>query len=440
MSTDKRAMNATVTLCMIVKNESHIIHECLESIYPFINRYDITDTGSTDGTQDIIREFFEKRGIPGEVHQSDWKGFGKSRTESLVNAKNGGADYAWVIDADDKITGTFEYPEDVSADAYSLRIGKPEFTWFRNQIFSLKRNWEYVGVLHEYANCEGCENLVQIRLEGKYFVEARTLGARNVDIDPKEKYSKDAELLLNALTNPEDINYEPDNARYQFYLAQSYFDSQQFEKAEEAYQKRVEMKGWEEEVFYSLYRLAIIGLLLEKPFEQVMLRFLTAWEYRPIRAEPLYELSRLFRNAGHPRLGYLYAKMALGCTYPENDILFIATDVYDWKIADEIAAGAFYVHQWQEGYNACRYILDNDKAPESEVPRIQENMKHYLMKIQEVEKQRVEHEAQAELMKQQRSEKEKAEKKQAKIENATRKKGSSKDTQRNAKKKKVRSK
>ena len=33
----------TVTLCMIVKDEEHIIRECLESIAPYIDRYDILD-------------------------------------------------------------------------------------------------------------------------------------------------------------------------------------------------------------------------------------------------------------------------------------------------------------------------------------------------------------------------------------------------------------
>ena len=73
----------TVTLCMIVKDEEHIITTCLESIYKHIDRYDITDTGSTDKTKEIIKTFFEEKGIPGEVHEMEWLGFGKSRTSHL---------------------------------------------------------------------------------------------------------------------------------------------------------------------------------------------------------------------------------------------------------------------------------------------------------------------------------------------------------------------
>ena len=77
-----------VTLCMIVKDETHIIEQCLRSMAKYVDRYDITDTGSTDGTQDLIKKTMDELGIPGTVHQSDWKGFGTSRTESLKNAED----------------------------------------------------------------------------------------------------------------------------------------------------------------------------------------------------------------------------------------------------------------------------------------------------------------------------------------------------------------
>ena len=113
----------TVTLCMIVKNESHIIRDCLESVSKTIDRYDITDTGSDDGTQKIIKDFFEEKGIPGEVHQSDWKGFGKSRTESIENAEKSGCDYALIIDADDYLTGEMPIPPiDSNVDGFPVTI------------------------------------------------------------------------------------------------------------------------------------------------------------------------------------------------------------------------------------------------------------------------------------------------------------------------------
>ena len=59
----------TITLCMIVKNESKVIERCLASVLPVIDHWMILDTGSTDGTQEKIREFFNNVGIPGELHE-----------------------------------------------------------------------------------------------------------------------------------------------------------------------------------------------------------------------------------------------------------------------------------------------------------------------------------------------------------------------------------
>ena len=50
----------TIGLCVIVKNESKVILQCLESVRPIVDYVLVEDTGSTDGTQTIIREWLER--------------------------------------------------------------------------------------------------------------------------------------------------------------------------------------------------------------------------------------------------------------------------------------------------------------------------------------------------------------------------------------------
>jgi len=377
----------TVTLCMIVKDESHIIEQCLRSMAKYVDRYDITDTGSTDGTPELIKKVMDEFEVPGEVYLSDWKGFGDhsnrigSRTESFHNAESGGADYAWVIDADDYIEGEFEYPKNMDADGYTLFIKRGDFSWWRNQIFKLSLGWRYVGVLHEYADATKKEQAVFEKVSGDYNITARTEGARNVGITPVEKYSRDAETLIKALED------EPENARYQFYLAQSYFDSQQWENSRDAYRKRVEMGGWNEEVFYSQFRVGLITGIMQEPIENIIKEMLEAYNIRPIRAEPLVEISRILRMNDKIAAAFIFAKMAAEIPYPEGDILFISEDVYRFGALDEVGASAYYAGRAEEGYAACLRLMDENRVPPDHMDRVKTNLDQYHQLIDNVARQ-----------------------------------------------------
>jgi glycosyltransferase involved in cell wall biosynthesis len=59
--------NKTTKICLnaMVANEARTITRMLDSCYKYIDYWVIQDNGSTDGTQDIIRNFFAEKGIPG---------------------------------------------------------------------------------------------------------------------------------------------------------------------------------------------------------------------------------------------------------------------------------------------------------------------------------------------------------------------------------------
>ena len=374
-------MKPKLALCMIVKNESHIIHECLESIYKYIDYWVISDTGSTDGTQDIIKKFFAEKGIPGELHQDEWKNFGHNRSLALRHCDDK-AEYAWMIDADDRVEGSFKFPENPTADGYVVRMGREEFSWWRTQIFKTEAMWEYKGVLHEYP-ATNKEQPVLAKIEGKYNINARTLGARNVGITVIEKYKKDADLLEKALID------EPDNTRYQFYLAQSYFDSQQWEKALEAYMRRASMGGWAEEVYYSLYRVAICRAMLDRPWGEIQASFLDAYNYRPIRAEPLVHIAQALRTKfGQPAAAFVFARIAAEIPYPQTEILFVPDIMYKFTALDELGASAHAAGRPELGYLACKKLLEEGRVPEEHLERVQNNFNQYRAIMEKIAEER----------------------------------------------------
>ena len=107
----------TIALCMIVRNEAAILPRCLRSVRPLIDAWVICDTGSSDGTQEVIAR--ELADVPGELHETTWVDFGHNRSELLELAR-GGADYLLLLDADMTVRVDATLPE-LSADAYLLR-------------------------------------------------------------------------------------------------------------------------------------------------------------------------------------------------------------------------------------------------------------------------------------------------------------------------------
>ncbi|MBK7000060.1 MAG: glycosyltransferase [Rhodoferax sp.] len=341
--------NKTLCLCMIVKNESHIILETLNSIKQYIDYWVICDTGSTDNTMELIQDFFDKQGIKGEIHSEKWVDFGYNRTRvfELAHKK---ADYLWVIDADDTLVGQINLDELLDLDFYLLRYGN-DFTYWRGQIFKGSERWIYKGVLHEYPFCLSKDVVTKGCINGDYHVVSRRLGARNF-IDPAVKYQNDARILEQALHLEKDSELI---SRYLFYLAQSYRDAGQLELAIEWYQKRIAQGGWAEEVWFSKYE---IGKIQEKLGDFISARnsYLDAFEYRPSRAESLYSLGKMCNLRQEFHQAYLY--LGFASTIPfTNDELFVSKDVYDYEIVFELSISAYWIGNYQHSIGLCNQLI-----------------------------------------------------------------------------------
>ena len=138
----------TICLSMIVKNEAPVIKRCIDSVLPFIDHWIIVDTGSTDGTQDIIRTHLS--GVPGRLYEKKWVDFAHNRTEALELSRTK-ADFSFVIDADD----TIEFREELKkvflhADGYTINIKDGGLLYPRIQLVKNSIDWKYRGVLHEF--------------------------------------------------------------------------------------------------------------------------------------------------------------------------------------------------------------------------------------------------------------------------------------------------
>jgi tetratricopeptide (TPR) repeat protein len=348
---------------MIVKNEARVIGRCLDSVRPFVDYWVIVDTGSTDGTQDIVRARLAD--VPGELHQRPWRDFGHNRTEALELARAKG-DYLLFIDADERLRAPdgFVWPDRVQ-DAYYLHVEYAGTLYSRGVLVSTRLEWRWTGVIHEYLTSTPAAQFTQ--LEWPRIVVLHD-GARARD--PKT-YEKDAAILERALTD------EPLNARYAFYLAQSYRDAGQPEKARDAYRRRAAMPGWDEEAWYSLYEIGRLSERLGAPVAEVQGAYLAAYQFRPQRTEPLYQLARYHRERREFALAYLFARQAAAIPRPA-DLLFVDDAVYRWRNLDELSVAASWVGALSEGRQAIDRLIAEGNVPASERSRVEDNLRFYL--------------------------------------------------------------
>ncbi len=106
---------------MIIKDESKVIERCLRSVMPHIDSWAIVDTGSTDGTQDLVRRIMA--GVPGELAERTWVDFATNRNQALDLARQHG-DYALIIDADDILETDRDFSwRDLDARGIPVRAG-----------------------------------------------------------------------------------------------------------------------------------------------------------------------------------------------------------------------------------------------------------------------------------------------------------------------------
>jgi hypothetical protein len=158
-----------------------------------------------------------------------------------------------------------------------------------------------------------------------------------------------------------------------FYLAQSYFDLGDFVNARKWYARRVEMGGWDQEVYYAMCRVAEAMAKLDTPWPDVQDAYLKAWEFRPTRAEALHAIAFRYRVAGRYRLGYLFAKRAAQIPLPEEDPLFVGAEVYAWRATDDQALCAFWIGKQAEAFALCRSLLARPHVPDGDRQRIAVN-------------------------------------------------------------------
>lgn len=337
---------------MIVRNEALVIERCLASVADHIDTWVICDTGSTDDTVARIERALD--GIPGVVHHHAWRDFGHNRSE-LMRVAAGSADYLLLLDAD--MTMRFDAPlPDLDADSYLIRHAG-DLLYANPRLVRGDRRWWFSHPTHEYLATEG--EFRQELLPDVWIEHHGDGGSRS------DKFERDRDLLERYLKE------HPDDPRATFYLANTYADLDDIDKAIEFYARRAELGAYYEEVFYSLYRQG--ALLVDRDFDAAVPILRRASEFVPTRSEPIHELARAYRFREEYEDAHRYASIARQIPIPETG-LFVQRWIYEWGAEFEYSIAAFWVGELQGALDSCVRLLDELEIPAYPAPWVRRNL------------------------------------------------------------------
>lgn len=383
-----------ICLLMMVKNEEKRITVSFDSVKNFVDTFIILDTGSTDNTIPIIKEYCDKNKINLHLKEEPFVNFEVSRNVSLdfadeVIDKNN-PKYILLLDCNDELKNgetLYKFVSEYKGLCHGFHLkqnwwnGNNSDTYYNMRFVKSHNQWRYKGVVHEYLMCPSLEKSkndakdIVLKIEGPILFQDRTKD----DDKSMKRFTRDKELLYSEyIKNP----LEP---RTLFYLAQTCGCLGHIQEAYKYYTLRIKQEGFIEEIYHSYYRLGELSKILKHPWEETLNWFLKAFSHSQ-RVEPLLKIGEYYQKYNHKGeekpdflTAYMYIHMACKLIFPYNQILFIDRRAYDYTRWNLLGIIAYYVGRYKEGKEACLKALEMENKDED-----LDNLIFYLKKEREL--------------------------------------------------------
>lgn len=365
---------AKLVLTQIMKNEAHVITRMLDSIKTIVDIVCLVDTGSTDNTIEVVKNWGMQNNIETHVFERSFDNFENSRNYSIQVAreitKDRGNDYwGFWLDADEtiEILPTFN-KSGINKDLYMFNTYINVMKYTRNECYKLDKPFRFYGPVHEFIVCDD-KNITSGLMEGINVRVQMDGGSWKGNIP--EKYKSHAFVLEKYI---DDNRQDP---RWIFYTAQSYHDSaclpdnreeneERLRRSMKYYKERISRNdGYPEETFYSQYRVGTIMRALEEPWILTLNEFLKAYSMDPLRAEPIKAIIDYYLAVGEWHNAYLFSKFAKINFHQKNPypqrLLFVDESLYIWKILEVHAAACFYTQRKDEAKQSYQEMVKISK-------------------------------------------------------------------------------
>lgn len=317
----KSGQEIRTNICMVsmFKNESKGIRRMLESVWRHIDFYVFQDNGSTDGTPEIVEEFFKDKNIPGFIYKVEegWVGFGWNRDHLLQTAlrNDHGCDWIMKMDCDEylEVDEDFDWSYFYNTEIQSFHVTaqNPGCMYYRAWIWNARLPWKFKhDVAHEciYLNNEIGENFKRVDLPR---------GLRMIGTPDGESYTVRTKYITDALKIEEKLIREETmlTDTYHFwYTAKSYQDcfigdfyplgsshSKEFARRAifyyEEYLRHVNPQGIHEMAYYTNVAIGDLYTYFDET-EKAIQSYQKAESFCPVRNEHIVALARTYHQLG----------------------------------------------------------------------------------------------------------------------------------------------
>ncbi|MGO9751014.1 MAG: glycosyltransferase [Solirubrobacteraceae bacterium] len=351
----------TIGLALIARDEEWTLPRLLASCEGAFDEVVLVDTGSVDATVQRFEAWAQQQSSSRcRVERFEWcDDFARARqfADDLL-----GTDWRVWADCDDEIRGAEKLRSLAAAAdpalaayfcayAYAGAADGPSYLATRERLVRAGRG-RWVGRIHEVQEIEGA--LADVDPSVVLWVHHGDGGDRAGRGGPPRAVRDLA--LLEA-----EVNQDPSNRRAVFYLAQTHRDLGHIDQAIRFYERRAELGGWEEEVFYARYQAGVLRADRGE-WPQAMATLVEAWEYRPTRIEPVHELTWRLRVAGRHHAAHAFARAGLNVPMPA-DRLFVHRWVYAWGMRFEYSIAAYWAGDVQAALAATEELLAVQELP-----------------------------------------------------------------------------
>jgi predicted O-methyltransferase YrrM/GR25 family glycosyltransferase involved in LPS biosynthesis len=302
-----------IHLCVMVKDGGSLFEQMLIANLDIIDRWTILDTGSTDGTIDMINRVLVGK-KKGNLYQEPFINFRESRNRCLDLAGTSCKfnvmldDTYCVNDAGNWIEFLNTIRSDQFGNSYSIFIKSYDVEYYSNRITKSHEKWRYIYKVHEIINDK---NNMNVGVPNMCFINDL------INDSMMERSTKRKEYDFKCLF--EMVEEEPDNPRHVYYIAQSYKMISNYEKAVEYYYKRFvhPVEGFIEEKYDALFEFIRISIYqLNKPFEEYEKYYHLMNEMLPTRPESNYFTGIGYYTLGNKPAAYDYFKKAFKIGFP----------------------------------------------------------------------------------------------------------------------------